>query len=256
MPLNHRCPLLSHLFHRLRDRQRGQSLVELALVLPILLALLAGALDLGRVFYATVSLNNAAREGALQAAETPTSYVEDGACDTATNRVVCRVLLEAKDTMTTVRPTDIDVTCTVQLPSPCPKQAASLVTVEVRGTFTLLTPLLRSVLGTDTLNLRSTASAQINYLPPEAVAVPSPSASESASASPSPSCTPVPNVIGMSPTDAAIALDAAGFLGTGIGDLTTGPKMKVQAQSIDSSQCREAFANPRLEVIFQYRPLN
>jgi len=254
-------PRLPRRFH---DHQRGQSLVELALVLPILLVLLAAALDLGRVFYSTVSLNNAAREGALQAAETPSSYVEDAACNTATNLVVCRVLLEAKGTMTTILPTDIDVKCNpVDVPLPCPKQAASLVTVEVRGTFTLLTPLLRGILGTDTLNLRSTASAQVNYLPP-AAAVPSatpsasvsPSASASASPTPTASCTPVPNVIGMSPTDAAIALDSAGFLGTGIGDLTTGPKMKVQAQSIDSSQCREAFANPRLEIVFQYRPQN
>lgn len=247
---------------RFRDHQRGQSLVELALVLPILLVLLAAALDLGRVFYATVSLNNAAREGALQAAETPGSYVEDGACNTTTNLVVCRVMLEAKGTMTTVNPTDIDVRCSpVAVPLPCPKQAASMVTVEVRGTFTLLTPLLRGILGTDTLSLSSTASAQVNYLPPAAL-LPSPSASASvspsASASPSPSasCSPVPNVIGMTPIEAEIALAAAGFQGKGIGDLTTGPKMKVQAQSIDSSQCREAFANPRLEIVYQYRPLN
>lgn len=250
-------PRLSRPIH---DRQRGQSLVELALVLPILLVLLAAALDLGRVFYATVSLNNAAREGALQAAETPGSYVEDGACNTTTNLVVCRVLLESKGTMTTVLPTDIDVTCAIP---GCPKQAASMVTVEVRGRFTLLTPLLRGILGTDTLNLKSTATAQVNYLPP-AAAVPSatpsgsasPSASASASPAPTASCTPVPNVIGMSPTDAVIALDSAGFRGTAIGDLTTGQKMKVQAQSIDSSQCREAFANPRLEIVVQYRPQN
>lgn len=243
---------MPRLSRRFRGHQRGQSLVELALVLPILLVLLAAALDLGRVFYATVSLNNAAREGALQAAETPGSYVEDAACNTTTNLVVCRVLLEAKGTMTTVNPTDIDVACA--LPG-CPKQAASMVTVEVRGTFTLLTPLLRAILGTETLNLKSTATAQVNYLPPAAVL---PSASPSASVAPSPSasCSPVPNVIGMTPIEAEIALAAAGFQGKGIGDLTTGPKMKVQAQSIDSSQCREAFANPRLEVVYQYRPLN
>lgn len=45
-------------------RSRGQSLVELALLLPILALLLIGALDLGRVFFATVQLTNSVREGA------------------------------------------------------------------------------------------------------------------------------------------------------------------------------------------------
>ena len=43
---------------------KGQSLVEFALVLPILLLLILGAMDLGRMFYIKVVLTNAAREGA------------------------------------------------------------------------------------------------------------------------------------------------------------------------------------------------
>ncbi len=46
------------------QRSRGQSLVELALLLPVLALLLIGALDLGRVFFATVQLTNSVREGA------------------------------------------------------------------------------------------------------------------------------------------------------------------------------------------------
>ena len=45
-------------------RQRGQSLVETAIVVPILLLLLAAAIDFGRVFDAYIVLTNAAREGA------------------------------------------------------------------------------------------------------------------------------------------------------------------------------------------------
>ena len=54
-----------------RSRTLGQSLVEFALVLPVFLLFFAAALDLGRVFYANITLNNAAREGAFQAAITP-----------------------------------------------------------------------------------------------------------------------------------------------------------------------------------------
>lgn len=42
----------------------GQSLVELALMLPVLLLILLGVLDLGRLFFAQVTLSNASREGA------------------------------------------------------------------------------------------------------------------------------------------------------------------------------------------------
>ena len=42
----------------------GQSLVELAFVLPFLLLVLLGLADFGRAFYYTTVLSNAAREGA------------------------------------------------------------------------------------------------------------------------------------------------------------------------------------------------
>jgi hypothetical protein len=47
-----------------RARSRGQSLVELALVVPVLLLVLLLAIDLGRAFYSWVILQNAARIGA------------------------------------------------------------------------------------------------------------------------------------------------------------------------------------------------
>ena len=54
---------------RIAQRRRlGQGLMELALVLPLLLVILLGALDLGRVFYAYAAISNAAYEAARQAA--------------------------------------------------------------------------------------------------------------------------------------------------------------------------------------------
>ena len=50
-----------------RQRSHGQALVELALIVPIMLALLLGALDLGRVFYANITITSAAKEAALRA---------------------------------------------------------------------------------------------------------------------------------------------------------------------------------------------
>lgn len=57
---------------RLRSNKRqrkyiclhAQALVEFALILPLLLVLIIGAMDFGRVFYFKIVLTNAAREGA------------------------------------------------------------------------------------------------------------------------------------------------------------------------------------------------
>ena len=53
---------------------RAQALVEFALLLPILLVLILGAMDLGRVFYFKIVLTNAAREGANYLSRNPADY--------------------------------------------------------------------------------------------------------------------------------------------------------------------------------------
>ena len=50
---------------------RGQSIVELALVLVVLVILLAGAVDFGNVFRHYIIITNAAREGARYASHFP-----------------------------------------------------------------------------------------------------------------------------------------------------------------------------------------
>ncbi|MGB6836982.1 MAG: TadE family protein [Dehalococcoidia bacterium] len=57
------------MFRRARY-QRGQSLVEFALLLPLLLIIMLGVLDFGRVYFAYVSVTNAARNGAHYASAT------------------------------------------------------------------------------------------------------------------------------------------------------------------------------------------
>lgn len=43
---------------------RGQSMVEFALILPLLVLVLVGIFDIGRAFFAYIAITNAAREGA------------------------------------------------------------------------------------------------------------------------------------------------------------------------------------------------
>ena len=55
-----------------RRRYSGQSLVELALLLPLITLILVGAVDLGRVFFYYARLTNAIKEGALYGTYAPT----------------------------------------------------------------------------------------------------------------------------------------------------------------------------------------
>lgn len=51
----------------------GQALVELALVVPIFILLLVGAAEVGRLAYAAIEVNNAARAGVAYAAQNHTT---------------------------------------------------------------------------------------------------------------------------------------------------------------------------------------
>ena len=53
---------------RRRDIPRGQALVEMAMLLPLLLLIMLMALDFGRVFFGWIGLQNAVRQGANYAA--------------------------------------------------------------------------------------------------------------------------------------------------------------------------------------------
>jgi Flp pilus assembly protein TadG len=57
---------------RLAHSERGQSMVEMALMMTILLVILSAVIDLGRGFFVYIAIQNSAAEGALYAAMNPT----------------------------------------------------------------------------------------------------------------------------------------------------------------------------------------
>ena len=63
-------------FGSTRHRSRGQSLVELSLLMPILAAILGGAIDFGRVYQASITLQSATRNAAEAAATDATTQAE------------------------------------------------------------------------------------------------------------------------------------------------------------------------------------
>jgi Flp pilus assembly protein TadG len=157
-----------------RQKSRGQSLVEFALILPVFLVFLAAALDLGRVFYANISLNNAAREGAFEASKHPDAFGAGQPCDgTDAGRIVCRVQFESQNSAISVADSDISATCS----NSCNAAAGSTITVNVKGSFKLVTPILSAIFGGQSVPLHSAATAQIEYYPLTSPATPPPAPS-------------------------------------------------------------------------------
>ena len=54
--------------HRMARSRLGQAMVESALVFPVLMLLVLGSADLGRIFYYSIAVTNATREGARHGA--------------------------------------------------------------------------------------------------------------------------------------------------------------------------------------------
>jgi hypothetical protein len=79
---------------RSTQRHRGQSLVELAVLLPVLTLILLGTVDLARAFFAYEQLTNAIREGAAFGATAPgqITNADDGAADP--NNIMYRIQAE------------------------------------------------------------------------------------------------------------------------------------------------------------------
>jgi Flp pilus assembly protein TadG len=132
-----------------KRRQRGQSLVEMAIVLPLFLFLLLIAADFGRLFATQIAITNAAREGAYYAVQHPS----DGGTGTA-----AAAQQEAPGSAVTVRYCDAG-------DAACPPVSALTVVVTVSKPFSFLTPFITSGFGQiwrgfGTLTVQASASGE------------------------------------------------------------------------------------------------
>jgi TadE-like protein len=121
---------------------RGQSVVELALLMPFLLWILAGAVDFGRVYYYDIVVINAARSGARAAADIRKSDAQ----------VKSAVKVDAG----TVPIADGDIAITVS-PSG-DRELGSTVTVKVTYRFTPIMPILGAIFPGGVLTASRSAS--------------------------------------------------------------------------------------------------
>lgn len=78
---------MTRILWKILRRRHGQSVAELALLLPLLVLLAVGVADLGRAFHTYIVITNASREGARYASHFPwlPSWIRDVVVDEAAN---------------------------------------------------------------------------------------------------------------------------------------------------------------------------
>ena len=91
--------------------ERGQSMVEMALMMTVLLVILSGVLDLGRGFFSFIAIQNAAAEGALYAAINPRCRDASVTGCGDPNNVVFRTRNESPDGLVNKQKMAIAVSC-------------------------------------------------------------------------------------------------------------------------------------------------
>ena len=191
---------------------RAQALVEFAIVLPVLLLLVGGAIDFGRLFYTRVSIENAAKEGAFFGASHPRCDVSQSACADPSN-VTWHVENEAAASPLTLTIECIHAGSSVALMG-CAEDDTYQVTVEHR--FQLVTPILSGLFGSG-IDLQTSATSRVlnagfdPAAPPQPT--PAPTATPIPTATPPGSCI-VPGFIGTRANGALSTWNGAGFSGT------------------------------------------
>jgi Flp pilus assembly protein TadG len=144
-------------------REKGQSLIEFALLVPVLLIILAGILDLGRLYFAYVAVTDAAGEGVAYAAIYPPS-VSSYTCPTTpacTNPgdtdCICARALDASGGLIQIEGDKVEIEC-----ANCPNQGSGdTVSVAVTYDFELRTFVLNIIVPDGQLPLRAVATETI-----------------------------------------------------------------------------------------------
>ncbi len=145
--------------------ESGQSLVELAISLIILLTLLAGAVDFGMALYSYVTLRDAAQEGALYASIDPLNETEISNRVTSSSSSPVDLANDLEETGEGV--TVIIITTSGEIPvasattaNACEGNGAA-VRVEVSYIYHLIMPFLPEILGVTEIPLTASVTDAI-----------------------------------------------------------------------------------------------
>ncbi len=234
-----------------RDKIRGQSLVELALVLPLFMLLLLFGLDFGRVFLGYVTLNSSTKVAANFAAQNPTAWnATPTASDLQAQAEYVRLI--------TINASGTD--CALPNPIPTPSfpggtGIGSPASVGVTCVFKLITPLISNIVGSSLKVSASSAfpirAGVIGGIPvviplptptPSPVPTPIPTPVGSPSPTPAPMCT-VPDLTHSNTANAQNRWSNAGFTGLLIFNPLVPPNYNINAQSLPPNSSAACTSN-------------
>ncbi|WP_066314429.1 TadE/TadG family type IV pilus assembly protein [Bacillus sp. FJAT-29814] len=112
--------------------EKGQSMVEFALILPLLILMLFGIIDFGRIFHAYLTIDHAGREAARAASiGKDDTFIKQKAVDNG-------VSISLKGTNVAISPTGT-------------KKSGDNVTITITYPINFLTPVIGNVVGPITL---------------------------------------------------------------------------------------------------------
>src|SRR5919201_2566867 len=138
---------------RLHPRgHQGQSLVEFALIMPLLALIFLGAVDLTRAFYTYIALQNATREAARVVIDFPYEYDDSAACSAGNQEALPFVTVSCGAGTLTISPA---ANTGVSPPRSVPGRQP--VTVTATATFTPVTFMMTAITG-GTITLRASTT--------------------------------------------------------------------------------------------------
>lgn len=126
--------------------ETGQSLVELAVIVVLLLIIIAGVVEIGMIAYQYIIMHDAAQEGATYASIYPNS------CEEIESRI--RANLSQLDTSRM----QIEILINGNACAPCPQRVQSGSTVQITVTdpsFPITTPFIGTFLGRQSIQIRA-----------------------------------------------------------------------------------------------------
>lgn len=152
---------------RTRHREKGQSLVEFGLILPIFFLLVLGLIDFGRAVYAYSTVNNAARQASRLAIVDQT---EDHIREKAADDAVSLGIDESAITVDFWLVEDPDAACPYEVPGDDNNLAGMtqcIAAVTVPYTYRAATPLIGNIVGDVTVSGESRFKVEFNCEGPE-----------------------------------------------------------------------------------------
>ncbi len=152
-----------HSIQQTKKAEKGQSLIELAISMVILLTLLAGIFDLGRAILAFFVLQDAAEEGMVFGTSFPTdcNQIDQRIRDNITNNIID----ENAMVISIWIQGDAGETSCYSIPY-AQVYATRTMRIEITADFPISMPLLGGILGSQTIPLRVETNGVILRPPP------------------------------------------------------------------------------------------